>query len=116
MTDALPLTDLAFNILLALWDRDLHGYALVKQLRELEGREGLRTGTVYAALTRLQDQGWVSEAEPPEEEEDTRRRYYRLDATGREVARAEAARLADVLSRARGKALLPEGAGGTSLG
>ena len=112
MSDALPLTDLAFNVLLALWDRDLHGYALVKQLRELEGRGGLRTGTVYAALARLQEQGWVDEAPPPEAPEDERRRYYRLTPGGREVARAEAARLADVLAVARRKALLPDGAAG----
>ena len=29
----LPLTDLAFNILVALTDRDLHGYAPIKELR-----------------------------------------------------------------------------------
>ncbi|MEE2845997.1 MAG: hypothetical protein VX956_05940 [Gemmatimonadota bacterium] len=29
----LPLTDLAFNILVALTDRELHGYALIKELR-----------------------------------------------------------------------------------
>ena len=29
----LPLTDLAFNILVALTDRELHGYALIKERR-----------------------------------------------------------------------------------
>ena len=29
----LLLTDLAFNILVALTDRELHGYALIKELR-----------------------------------------------------------------------------------
>ena len=52
MSDPLPLTDLAFNVLLALTDGDLHGYALIKELRGLEGRERLRTGTVYAALDK----------------------------------------------------------------
>ena len=51
----LPLTDLAFNILVALTDREPHGYALIKELRGRTGRAKLRTGTVYAGLARLQD-------------------------------------------------------------
>jgi len=106
MTDGLPLTDLAFNILVALTDEQLHGYALIKRLREQEGRDGLRTGTVYAALARLGDQGWVEETDPPPDEEDPRRRYYRITPEGLSAARAEAARLADVLGAARRKRLL----------
>lgn len=102
MTDDLPLTDLAFNILVALTDEPLHGYALVKRLRELEGRGSLRTGTVYAALTRLQDQGWVEEAQAPEPDADARRRYYRITDAGLEIARAEAGRLRNVLGHAEG--------------
>lgn len=112
MTDALPLTDLAFNILVALTREELHGYALVKRLRELEGRAALRTGTVYAALARLQEQGWVAEADSPSDDQDQRRRYYRLTPEGLSVARAEAARLQDVLGMARSKRLLGERARG----
>jgi DNA-binding PadR family transcriptional regulator len=112
MAEDLPLTDLAFNILVALTDEELHGYALVKRLRELEGRRTLRTGTVYAALARLQDQGWVEEGAQPSREDDARRRYYRITASGLDVARAEAARLARVLRLARGKALLREATDG----
>ena len=112
MAEVLPLTDLSFNILVALTHEQLHGYALVKRLRELEGRAGLRTGTVYAALARLQEQGWVAEADPPTDDEDQRRRYYRLTPEGLGAARAEAARLADVLDMARGKRLLGEPARG----
>jgi len=105
MADGL-LTDLAFNILVALADEELHGYALVKRLRQLEGRADLRTGTVYAALARLQDEGLVREADAPSEADDARRRYYRITPDGRDAARAEAARLEGVLRRARSKDLL----------
>lgn len=111
-THPLPLTDLAFNILVALTDEQLHGYALVKRLRELDGRASLRTGTVYAALARLQDEGWVTEADAPADVGDGRRRYWRTTAAGVGTARAEAARLADVLGRAREKALLTDGVRG----
>ena len=110
MADGL-LTDLAFNILLALTDEHLHGYALVKRLRGLEGRSGLRTGTVYAALARLQDEGLVTEAEAPAADADERRRYYRITADGRAAARTEAARLSRVLGLARSKDLLGDAAG-----
>ena len=111
MAEGLPLTDLAFNILVALADEKLHGYALVTRLRALEGRGSLRTGTVYAALARLQDEGLVEEAEPPPDEGDARRRYYRLTGKGRRVARAEASRLSTVLGMARAKDLLADGPG-----
>lgn len=105
---SLPLTDLAFSILVALKGEELHGYALLKALRARTGRERLRTGTVYAALARLQDDGWVEEAPRRRSlEEDPRRRHYRLTEAGAAVARAEASRLSDLLGLARDRGLLP---------
>jgi len=106
----LPLTDLAFNILLALKGAELHGYALLKELRARTGRDRLRTGTVYAALARLQDDKLVAEAvERPggADTGDKRRRYYRTTDLGVSVARLEAARLTEIISLAREKDLLP---------
>jgi DNA-binding PadR family transcriptional regulator len=112
MANATPLTDLAFNILIALKDESLHGYALVKHLRGLEARGGLRTGTVYAALARLQDQGLVEEAaDKSGASADERRRYYSLTSKGLGAARDEANRLTEVLNLARAKQLLPAGRG-----
>lgn len=106
------LTDLAFNILVALSERELHGYALVKQLRGMDGRATLRTGTVYAALARLEDAGWISTVpDHPGEHEDDRRRYYRITEDGLQAARGEAARLAAIVDRARDRSLLPDGSG-----
>lgn len=101
----LPLTDLAFNILVALSDRSLHGYALLKELRGRTGREGLRTGTVYAALARLQDDGLVEEVDPNGA---GRRRHYAPTPLGRAAATAEAERLRELLALARSKHVLPE--------
>jgi len=109
---AVPLTDLAFSILVALEDRDTHGYALIKELRSRPGRQGLRTGTVYAALSRLLDEGLVAEVgDRTGDGRDQRRRYYALTPAGRQAARREAARLAELLELARAKDLLPEGPG-----
>ena len=114
MPDVSPMTDLTFNILVTLTDEELHGYALIKRLRELEGRASLRTGTVYAALARLREDAWVEEVDDPEaaDDEDSRRRVYRVTDRGREAARAEAARLREALERARAKRLVGQGARG----
>ena len=102
-----PLTDLAFGILVTLADRELHGYALIKELRGRTGRETLRTGTVYAALARLQDEGMVEDAgDRADVAADGRRRYYRVTKAGRDAARAEARRLDELVSLARAKRLL----------
>lgn len=105
-----PLTPQVFHILLALADAPRHGYAI---MREVEERTGgavrIGAGTLYGAIKRLRDQGWIEElADGPAEEEvaDERRRYYRLTSTGRAGARAEAERLERLLEQARSKRFL----------
>ncbi len=104
----LPLTDLAFGVLLALKDDASHGYALIQQLRERSGRAKLRTGTVYAALARLQDQGLVRESkdERTDDRSGPRRRYFVITSRGLAAARAEASRLCEILDIARQKDLI----------
>jgi DNA-binding PadR family transcriptional regulator len=109
-SEFLPLTDLAFSMLVALADEELHGYALVMELRRRTGRDALRTGTVYAALARLRDDGLVTETRGSAATAgaDPRRRYYALTPLGRSVARAEADRLEELLDLARAKRLTPD--------
>ena len=108
----LPLTPAVFDILLSLADEDRHGYAIA---REIEGRTGGRVrfgpGTLYGTLTRMLDAGFVEECDGPPSQEPSadRRRYYRLTSFGRNVARAEARRLAELVRAAQGKALLKPG-------
>ena len=106
---SLPLTPLAFEILLALHDDDLHGYAILQVVEaRVRGVLPLRTGTLYRALARLLDDGLIKEVpdggQPSADDE--RRRYYRITPHGREVARAEARRLADQVAAARARKLL----------
>lgn len=105
----LPLTATVFEILLALSGGDLHGYEI---MREVESRSGgrvvLHAGTLYRALHRLLDAGLVEELEerPDPEHDDERRRYYTLTRLGRDVATAEARRLASQVAAARARRLL----------
>ena len=106
-----PLTNLAFLILLALADRDLHGYALIK---EIDSRSGgytkLRSGTLYAAMRRLDAAGLVCESgeRPAPDQDDQRRRYYGITELGLAVVRAEANRLAGLVDAAQAKDLVGE--------
>lgn len=103
----LPLTPVAFEILLALADEDLHGYAILQAVESrLSGLLPLRTGTLYRSLARLLDDGLIEEVEGGDTS-DERRRYYRITAHGRVVAELEAERLAGQVAAARARKLLP---------
>src|SRR5262245_42562065 len=100
----LPLTPAMFHVLVALADGDIHGYAILKDVEELTGGAvRLSTGTLYGIIKRLLGDGLIRESGGAKDDE--RRRSYALTAFGREVARAEAARLEHTLALARRKAL-----------
>lgn len=104
----LPLTPVAFEVLLALADGERHGYSI---LQAVESRTGgavaLHAGTLYRALARLLESALIEELDSPDpEKDDQRRRYYRLTARGIAVARAEAGRLEGQLAAARARRLL----------
>ena len=108
----LPLTAVAYEILLVLSQRDLHGYAIMQTVEESTGGTMvLYPGTLYRAIDRLEREGLVAEsADLPTEGEDKRRRYFSLTSLGRSVAIAESMRLAQRVAVARSRNLLPAGA------
>ncbi len=105
MSSATPLT---FQILLALADRDLHGYGIIKELEARGGPSAApSTGALYLALQRMEADGLVEEApRRPSEGDDARRRYYRITGRGRTLAEKESARWAAWVAVAREKKLL----------
>ena len=108
--DWLPLTPAMFHILLALADKERHGYHIMQEVDErTEGTVKLGPGTLYGSIKRMVTDGLVEELEerPDPELDDERRRYYRLTDFGFRVARAEALRLEQMVKSARAKKLLP---------
>ncbi len=106
----LPLTELAFQILLALGTGASHGYGIGKEIEErTSGRLNPTTGSLYQALKRLKDDGLIEGAEPIDEGGDARRKYFRLTPLGRRVMALEVGRLAELLSVARERRLAPRG-------
>lgn len=115
MDDLLPLTPPVFHILVALSDRERHGYSIMRQVSvETDGRLALGPGTLYGCLKRMLTAGLVEESDerPDPELDDERRRYYRITDLGARVVRAEAKRLSEAVSAARAKRLLPRKATG----
>ena len=105
----LPLTPVAFEILLALADGEQHGYSIMREVdRRSSGAVTLHPGTLYRALARLLESGLIAELDerPDPAHDDERRRYYQLTDRGIAVARAEAQRLESQLSAARARRLL----------
>ena len=67
----------------------LHGYGIARRIEQLSGDEVLlNQGTIYAALVRLQNRGWIA-AEWGASENNRRAKYYELSKTGREQLEVE---------------------------
>lgn len=101
----LPLTPVAFEILLALAEGERHGYDVMLEIeRRSGGRISPHPGTLYRALDRLVQEGLLSSAVRAVEGES--RRVFSLSPLGKAVAAAEAARLSDQVMAARSLRLL----------
>lgn len=109
----LPLTVPVFQILLSLSrGRPMHGYAILTDILDrADTSVKLGAGTLYAAIKRMIADGLIETAQAPPgaTSEGPRRRYYAITSFGRDVARAEAARLHRLTVFARERDLLADG-------
>jgi len=106
----LPLPTAVFHILVALADRDRHGYSIMQDVAaRTGGKVQLSAGTLYSSIRRMLEQGLIEEMakSPDPSNTDERRRYYRLTRFGRRVAAAEVERLRGLLQQARATGLVP---------
>ena len=98
-----PLSEATLFILLSLAPGPRHGYAIMKDVQMLsDDRTVLSTGTLYGALKRLLEQGWIERVDDPEPNDtDRERKAYALTQTGRRVLKAEVERLRKLVAAAR---------------
>ncbi len=107
--DLLPLPTAVFHILIALADRDRHGYSIMQDVSQrTDGKVALSAGTLYSSIRRMLEQGLIEELRdsPDPESTDERRRYYRLTRFGRRAATAEVERLTALVKQARATGLV----------
>jgi len=99
----IPLTEVTYFILLSLAPGPKHGYAIMKDVDFMsKGRVALSTGTLYGALPRLLEQGWILRDEQPKTRHPGRdRKLYALSELGRGVLEAEVRRLDSLVAVAQ---------------
>jgi DNA-binding PadR family transcriptional regulator len=106
----LPLPAAVFHILIALADRDRHGYSIMQDVAaRTGGKVQLSAGTLYSSIRSMLEQGLIEELSnsPDPSSSDERRRYYRLTRFGKRVASAEVDRLNALVQQARATGLVP---------
>lgn len=98
-----PISETTFFILLSISTGPMHGYAIMKDVRRLSHeRIILSTGTLYGALKRLLDLGWIIRADENEAASNQReRKAYLLTNLGKRVLEAEVIRLGNLVALAR---------------
>ena len=102
-----PLSEPVVLILTSLASAPMHGYALLKDVEELSGgRVRLSTGTLYGAIRRLLEDGWIERFEQKDTSRD--KQAYRVTAKGRAQLHAEIARLRELLRAAAARLRLRE--------
>ena len=69
----------------------LHGYAIARRIEQISGDQlALNQGTLYPALFKLEQMGWIS-ARWGSSETGRRARFYSITRSGRKQLQAEAA-------------------------
>src|ERR1700722_20976416 len=93
--DTKPLSEPLLLILTSLAEHPRHGYALIKDMELLSGgRVRMSTGTLFGALRRLLEDGWIERFE----QEDTacRKQADRLTSVGRGQLQIELPRMKEL--------------------
>ena len=79
----------------------LHGYGVLLRIQQIsKDRLEIQQGSLYPALYRLEEQGWIS-SEWGESENNRKAKFYCLTAAGKRKLQAEAEkwnRMADVIA------------------
>ncbi len=113
--DFLPLRPVDLHVLVALSERDRHGYGIVQTVAERsDNKIRLAPGNLYPVLRRLVEAGLIRDdgERLAEDLEHKQRRYYAITDLGRRVAAAEALRLRSLLREQPVRALIKEWPGG----
>jgi hypothetical protein len=96
----LPLPTAVFHILIALADRDRHGYSIMQDVAARTDRTvQLSAGTLYSSIRRMLEHGLIEELSKSPD---------RSSTDERRVAAAEVARLNGLVRQARATGLVPE--------
>lgn len=88
------MSDPTLLVLSSLADGEKHGYAMMEDIQQFAGVR-LGPGTLYGAITRLEEHGWIRPVTS-----DDRRQPYRITASGRAYLEEQVAGLDRVVKTA----------------
>jgi len=88
------MSDPTILVLASLADGEKHGYAIMEDIRRFANVR-LGPGTLYGAITRLEQRGWIRPADS-----DDRRRPYCITGAGREYLEEQLTSLNQVVRTA----------------
>lgn len=105
-----PLTPAVLHILLALSEKERHGYGIMKQVEvDSQGKVNMGPGTLYGSLGRMIKAGLICESDKKidPEMDDERRVYYKITGLGQKALAAELKRYREVVTVAKHKTTSP---------
>lgn len=82
------MTDPSLLVLSSLANGDKHGYAMMQDIERFANVR-LGPGTLYGAITRLEERGWIRAVDS----KDRRRQCYTISGAGREYLHGKLANL-----------------------
>ena len=85
------MSDPTILVLSSLAAGDKHGYAMMEDIERFAGVR-LGPGTLYGAITRLEERGWIAPVGQPE-----RRQPYTITAAGRAHLEEQLSNLARIV-------------------
>ena len=92
------LTEAVYYMLLSLI-KPMHGYGIMQNVERLSGgRLRLAAGTLYGAISNMLEKGWITALDSGT---DSRKKEYVITEAGREILRAEYARLKELVDNGR---------------
>src|SRR5258708_36010258 len=97
VSDLGRFSDPALLILSSLAGGPKHGYAMMEDIWQFS-RTRLEPGTLYGALARLEQRGWIEPLAPLE-----RRRPYRVTAAGVRALEEHLATIARIVATGQGR-------------
>lgn len=86
------MPDPTLLVLASLADGDKHGYAMMEDIERFAAVR-LGPGTLYGAITRLEQQGWIRRAKST----DDRRQPYALTVAGRRHLEEQLSELSQIV-------------------
>lgn len=96
----IALTEAVFYTLLAL-HKPMHGYGIMQEIEKMSsGRLSLSAGTLYGALSSMQEKGWIKDLPI---QEGSRKKEYTITDRGKQIAKNELNRLQELVKNGENK-------------